>query len=53
MILKQPWDARCDAAPGVAHRRVLDEQGDQLLAAGRQLGERVAQRGVALGEEPA
>jgi hypothetical protein len=40
-------------APGVACRRVLDEQGDQLLAAGRQLGEHVAQRGVVLGEEAA
>ena len=44
-------DAEPDADLGVGHGRVLKQQGDQLLAGGRQCGERLAQRGVALGGE--
>src|SRR6185437_14973029 len=44
-------DAQPGADLGVGHRRVFDEQGDQLLAAWRQVAERFAQRSVALGDE--
>ncbi len=44
-------DTEPDADLGVGHGRVLKQQGDQLLAGGRQSGERLAQRGVALGRQ--
>jgi hypothetical protein len=44
-------DTQLGADLGVRHGRVFDEQGDQLLAGGGQVGERLAQRCVALGDE--
>ena len=44
-------NAQRGADPGVGHGRVLDEQGDQLLAAGRQGQECHAQSGLPLGHE--
>src|SRR5262249_36761133 len=46
-------DAQPRADVSVGQRRVGDKQGDQLLAVRRQLVERLAQRGLALGREQA
>ncbi len=45
------WDAQAGADLRVRCRRVLGEQGDQLLVARGQLQERLVQRGVALGRQ--
>jgi hypothetical protein len=45
------WDTQPGADFGIGDGRVLEEQGDQLLAGGRQSRERLAQRGVALGRQ--
>ena len=42
-------DAQLGTDLGVGHGGIFDKQNDQLLTAGRKLGECVAQRGVALG----
>jgi hypothetical protein len=42
-------DAEAGADLGVGQRRVLDQQREQLLAAGGQAGKRLAQRRATLG----
>ena len=42
-------DAKPGADLGVRHRRIFDQQGDQLLVTGRQVRERLAERRVSLG----